>query len=145
MDPLTAVSLAATVLQFVDFGSKIVSKGYHLYKAADGSLSENEQLAYVITDLKSLNARLKHHEKLSCRTRDEQTLEDLSYRCSAIADVLLTKLDKLKVEKGVKFRKWKSFRQALKSVWTKEELDKLAEILSGYRNQLEFHVLLSMR
>jgi hypothetical protein len=108
-------------------------------------LSENEQLAYVIKDLKSINARLKHHEKSSYRNRDEQTLEELSYRCSAIVDVLLTKLDKLKVEKGVKFRKWKSFRQALKSVWTKEELDKLAEILSGYRNELEFHVLLSMR
>jgi hypothetical protein len=62
LDPMSAVSLAATIVQFVDFSSKIVSKGYHLYKSADGVLPENERLRYVITDLKSLNSKLQRHE-----------------------------------------------------------------------------------
>lgn len=31
LDPLTALSLAASVVQFVDFGGKIVSEAYQIY------------------------------------------------------------------------------------------------------------------
>jgi hypothetical protein len=142
LDALSAVSLAATIVQFVDFSSKIVSKGYHLYKSADGALPE---LGYVIRDLKSLNARLQYPEISSCLTRDEQSLEDLSSQCSTIATELLGRLEKLSVEQNGRNRKWKSFRQALKSVWSKEALDEMKTTLSGYRSQLELHVLLSLR
>jgi hypothetical protein len=106
LDALSAVSLAATIIQFVDFSSKIVSKGYHLYESADGVLSENARLGYVIADLKSLNTRLQKHEKLGCLTKEEQ---------------------------------------ALKSVWNKKALDEMAATLSEYRNQIELHILLSLR
>lgn len=145
MDPLTAVSLAGTIVQFVDFSSKIVSKGYHLYTSGEGSLPENERLNYVTSDLKALSMRLKHHDRLGCSTKDEQALEDMASRCSAISDELLAKLEKLRVSKNAKHRRWKSFRQALKSVWSKEDLDRLAATLREYRDQLEFHILLSLR
>jgi hypothetical protein len=145
LDALSAVSLAATIIQFVDFSSKIVSKGYHLYESADGVLSENARLGYVIADLKSLNTRLQKHEKLGCLTKEEQALEDLSSQCSIIAKELLERLDKLNVEANTKNRKWKSFRQALKSVWNKKALDEMAATLSEYRNQIELHILLSLR
>jgi hypothetical protein len=41
MDPLTALSVAACVVQFVDYGTKLLSKGRELYKSADGALWEN--------------------------------------------------------------------------------------------------------
>jgi hypothetical protein len=145
LDALSAVSLAASIVQFVDFSSKIVSKGYHLHRSAEGVLPENARLAYVIADLKDLNTKLQCHERLGCLTRDEQALEDLSSQCSALATELLGRLEKLKVEQNVKNRKWKSFRQALKIVWGKEALDQMAATLSDYRSQLELHVLLSLR
>ncbi|KAH8786794.1 hypothetical protein F5882DRAFT_326431 [Hyaloscypha sp. PMI_1271] len=145
LDALSAVSLAATIVQFVDFSSKIVSKGYHLHRSAEGVLPENARLAYVIADLKDLNIKLQCHERLGCLTRDEQALEDLSSQCSTLATELLGRLEKLKVEQNVKNRKWKSFRQALKIVWGKEALDQMAATLSDYRSQLELHVLLSLR
>jgi hypothetical protein len=128
-----------------DFGSKIVSKGYHLSESATGALSENEQLRSVIIDLNALNTRLQQGQKLRYSTKDEKALEDLSVQCSAIADELLFKLNKLKVAEGARFRKWKSFRQALKSVWNKEDLDKMAATLSEYRRQLGLHILVSLR
>jgi len=145
MDPLSALSLAATLVQLVDFTSKIVSKGYHIYKAADSALPENATLEYIVTDLQNLNARLMHHDRLSCATKDEQALEDLSTSCTMIANEVVSRLNKLKVAGDIKYRKWKSVRQALKSVWNKEELDAMATKLSEYRNQLEFHVLLSLK
>ncbi|KAE8446759.1 hypothetical protein EG329_011664 [Mollisiaceae sp. DMI_Dod_QoI] len=145
MDPLSALSLAATLVQLVDFTSKIVSKGYHIYNDTDQALPQNVALEYLVTDLQNLNARLHHHDRLSCATRDEQALEDLSASCAVLADELVSRLNKLKVADDAKHRKWKSFRQALKSVWSKEELDAMAAKLFEYRNQLEFHVLLSLK
>lgn len=123
MDPLSALSLAATIVQLVDFTSKIVSKGYHIYNTTDTALPENAALEYIVTHLQNLNARLKHHNRLSCATKDKQALEDLSTNCTMVANEVVSRLNKLKVANNAKHRKWKSFRQALKSVWSKEELD----------------------
>jgi hypothetical protein len=43
MDPLTALSVAAAVVQFVDYGTKVLSKAHGAYKAADGSFLENRE------------------------------------------------------------------------------------------------------
>ena len=145
LDPMSALSLAASIVQFVDFSSKIVSKGCHLYKSADGTLPENEQLRFMITDLRDLNRRLRHHERLGCLTEHEHALENLSSRCEEMGNVLLGKLATLQVANDAKFRKWKSFRQGLKMVWSKEGLDEMAATLSEYRSQLELHILLSLR
>lgn len=145
LDAFSAVSLAATIVQFVDFSSKIVSKGYHLYRSADGILPENARLGYVIADLKDLNARLQVCENVDCLTKDEQSLADLSSQCSEVATELMRRLEKLSVEQHAKNRRWRSFRQALKSVWSKEALDEMAKTLSRYRSQLQLHILLSLR
>jgi hypothetical protein len=145
LDAMSALSLAATIVQFVDFSSKVVSKGCHLYKSPDGALPENEQLRFMITDLRDLNRRLQHHETLGCLTKEERALEDLSSRCEEIGTELLGKLATLQVANEAKFRKWKSFRQGLKTVWSQEGLDKMAASLSDYRSQLELHILLSLR
>lgn len=62
-----------------------------------------------------------------------------------VADELLGRLEKLKVAKEAKHRKWKSFRQALKTVWNKKDLDDLSARLSAFRDELQFHILLSLR
>ena len=69
LDVLSAVLLAATIVQFVDFSSKIVLKGYHLYASASGALPENEQLGSVIIDLNALNTRLQQGQKLRFNER----------------------------------------------------------------------------
>lgn len=71
MDPLSALSLAATLVQLVDFTNKVVSKGYRVYNATDSALSQDVALEYIATDLQDLSARLKRHGKLSCATEDE--------------------------------------------------------------------------
>jgi hypothetical protein len=52
VDPISALSLAATIIQVVVFGSKIVSKGYHLNKSATGAFDENEALELVAANLR---------------------------------------------------------------------------------------------
>ncbi len=98
-------------------------------------------------DFQGLTKRLEaaNASQLVAATVEEKALTDLSKRCVQLGDELLWRLNQLKVSKDAKRRVWKSFRQALKIVWSKEELDDMAATLSTYRNQLEFHILLSMR
>ncbi|PVH84734.1 hypothetical protein DL98DRAFT_584281 [Cadophora sp. DSE1049] len=44
MEAFAALGLAAAVIQFVDFSSKLVSKGQQLYHSTDGALLENTEM-----------------------------------------------------------------------------------------------------
>jgi hypothetical protein len=59
LDPLTALSVAGTIVQFVDFSSKILSHTAEFYNSAEGALSTNEELELVTADLSNLLARLR--------------------------------------------------------------------------------------
>lgn len=47
LDPLTALSLTGNLIQFIDFSNKLVSKSREIYRAADGTLSENLETEIV--------------------------------------------------------------------------------------------------
>ena len=145
MDPLTAFSLACGIVQFVDFSSKLVSKGYELSISAEGALAENLDLETVTTDLSRLADRLSQNEELTCFTEDQQELRDLASSCQTLADQLMDKLQKLKVDKAAKYRRWKSIRQALKTVWSKKDLDEMVAKLATFRSQLELRLLVSLK
>jgi hypothetical protein len=58
LDPLTALSLAASIVQLVDFSNKVLSDSYEVYKA--GSTSEHEDIKSITTDLSALVDRIQH-------------------------------------------------------------------------------------
>jgi hypothetical protein len=125
MAALDALSLAATIVQFDDFASKLVSKGHHVYRSVDGALPHKFEMEAVATDLSHLTVRLRSRQSLGnpyALTEDERALEALAEKCNEIATTVLGRLDKLKIKKEERHRGWKSVRQALKSVWNKKEL-----------------------
>ncbi len=65
MDPLTALSLAGTIVQFVDFGCKLLAKGRELYKSSTGVLTVNEELELTTTDLRALIEKMQKPFKAS--------------------------------------------------------------------------------
>lgn len=58
MDPLTILSVAANVVQFIDFSSKLVSTGHKLYKSASGALVENLELEAIAKSLQQLSGKV---------------------------------------------------------------------------------------
>ena len=60
LDPLSALSVAASVVQFLDFGNKIVSKGIQAYKSNDGALIENAEIEEATQRLAQLSKFSKH-------------------------------------------------------------------------------------
>jgi hypothetical protein len=146
LDPMSAVSLASSIVQFIDFSGKIVSKGRRIYLSAEGALPKNLELGVVTNDLSRLAGALRKAALDRTKSNDdEKSLQTISDECAKIADILLERLEKLKVKSDAKHRGWKSVRQALKSVWSKEELEELAARLWMFRDQLQFQVLVSMK
>jgi hypothetical protein len=155
MDGLSALSVAASVAQFIEFGASLVSKSKEIYHSADGLPIQQLEAATAAKRLVILSERIKTARQLEhARTEesfredgsaDEQALEAICDGCISVSKQLILKLEKLKVNDARKHRKFKSFRQALKSVWSKQAVDEIAGRLKAFQTELEAHTLVSLR
>jgi hypothetical protein len=161
IDPLSALSVAACVVQFVDFAHRIVSKGRQLYSSPNGALRDNEETETATKHLQSLAETLKEsieeipptkrapparaNKRVKDEYRQEVRLRQICAECDDLSTELMQRLRDLKVPKGEEHRKWRSFRQALKSVWSKKEVDEMATKLDGLRKELDSQVLVLLR
>ena len=150
LDPLSALSAAAAVLQFVEFGSMLLAKSHELHKSTDGASASNSELETTAEELQQLVHRLSR-PLASIKSQDttlddtEAALVSLTKQCSNAAEEFLCTLRKLKVSEGSSNRRWRSFQQALKCLWKKERLEAMENRLQGFRERLIVHVLASMR
>ena len=154
MDPLSALSLAGTIVQFVDFGSKLLSESSQLYKSSLGKLEAHEELELVTGDLQCVIVKLRETfnlvsgEPCGPLQQNDQFQEDSFHKiCEEaleIADELLNRLKRLKVKDG-KYRAWESLKAAVKIAWSKEEISSLRQRLSIFRESLHSRLMLSMK
>jgi hypothetical protein len=163
LDHMSALSVAAAVVQFIDYGTKVVSKGKELYKSPDGALYENVELEAASCRLQSLSRKMLaslHPEQLGALSEAETALENICHGCNEVSKLLVSRLDYIQLPKDLADpddsdgnnafrekaqRKWHSFRQALKTVWSKKEIDEIADRLARLRTELDTHVLMSLR
>ncbi|PMD34239.1 hypothetical protein L207DRAFT_138175 [Hyaloscypha variabilis F] len=149
MDPFSALSVAANIVQFIVYGINIVSKGNQLYKSTDGALIENVELQEATIRLQQLSRNfdksLDQSLSQGLSAQNDESIQKICGECKAVSKELVEKLERLKVPEGHPHKKWKSFRQALKSVWTKERIEDIAQRLSQLRIELDSHVLVSLR
>jgi hypothetical protein len=151
LDPLTALSLAGTVVQFVDFSTKLVTKTYELYKSRNGCLRVNEELEEVTLNLKMLALKLKRPLVLGDeQDEDAQALEKLCDACVRIADELVERLDRVKIH--AKSGSFRSMKEALLAAFRDGpqkdpagELDSLVRRLQMHENALKTRVLVDLR
>lgn len=64
-------------------------------------------------------------------------------RSSVLAAELLGQLGRMKIK--VKHRKWKCFKEAIKSTWNEDALQALVKRLATLRKMVEMHVLVALR
>lgn len=135
LDPFSALSLAATIVQFVDFSSKLISDTAELYRSAEGNLASNIELSTIVTDLSTLSSDLEVRDRdQSAYSKDERALTNLAVQCRELSTKLLDILGDLRV-KGP-HKKWKSVRRALRSVWKESEIREIQKRLDSFRSQL---------
>lgn len=165
LDPLSALSVAAAVVQFIDFARTIVCKSKEIYRVTNGILPEEsdaksaaERLADLAQELetpvlftdfaKEALAAMPDTIRDEMRVRYQRMndrLGSIRRECYTLSQELSQKLSQLEIPPRAQFRRWKSFRRALKSVWGKNEIDAAAGRLDKLRKDLETHVLAVVR
>ncbi|KAH6962652.1 hypothetical protein BKA56DRAFT_679437 [Ilyonectria sp. MPI-CAGE-AT-0026] len=144
LDPISAVGLAAGILQFVDFTSRLVSVVHEFSETCNDSTVENCDIEAVTRSLVSLTTQLSEGNRVSQTSEsvaDEQ-IAKLGSACEGTCSELLETLEKLKG--GSKKPKWKSIIQALGTVWQKEKIDSLRARLAEYRAGINTALLVSL-
>jgi hypothetical protein len=141
MDPLTALSVAGTIIQFVDFGNKLLKNSVQLYKSSRGSLKANEELELITGDLKCVISKLREAFSSSPagpvigQNSFQGNFVEICDEAAKIAAELLERLNGLKVKDG-KYRTWESLKAAVKAAWSKEEIQGLERRLSLLKESL---------
>ena len=145
LDPLTAISLASAIVQFVDFSGKVLSKARELNQSNDNPKFDAYEA--VASDLLQLSGKLKNglHTVGQDRSPSEsdKALEALCSGCISVAEKMTAQLESLKVCDGDS--KWRVLVQAAKSVRSKKELDELSAQLDVLRSQLQLRVFVSFK
>ncbi|THV45359.1 hypothetical protein BGAL_0498g00040 [Botrytis galanthina] len=101
--PLSTLSLAATIVQFVDFGSRIIATATELHHSSEGALANNLELSTIISDLSSISNGLSVRssgQRMHSYNKDELALMGLTSQCKELSDKLLHDLDGLNIKKA---------------------------------------------
>ncbi|KAG6358707.1 hypothetical protein INS49_012225 [Diaporthe citri] len=89
MDPMTVLSIAAAVVQFVDFGTSLFSGAREMYKSASGQPQDIIQLTTLVYDLSQFS---KSIQEASDKAKSTQKSYDLTEEnlCRVCANCLQT-------------------------------------------------------
>ncbi|KAI1110172.1 hypothetical protein F5Y14DRAFT_429919 [Nemania sp. NC0429] len=142
MDPLTAVSLAAAVVQFTDYGVRLLTDTLRVYKSASGIVPEVVELKTVVDDMRQLSQsiREKSDQLASTRTRthnSKQKLLQLCRRCQELSDELADIVGRLQT-RGTKSLNLaiESFVVAIRKVQSEDSIKTLRHKISEVREQI---------
>ena len=145
MSGLEAIGVAAAILQFVDFGSKLLVTGYDVYKSQTGATSQAIHTQSLCTELESISAQLGQAPLGGVTLSDkEQSLWRLADRAHDLAWHLELLLNSLKLKKGT-FKSWGAIRQSWRILHQKDKIAELAAQLEEIRSLMDTNLLLLLR
>lgn len=140
MEPCSAISLAAAIVQFIQFGCSIMSKACEIYKSPSGSSSDHVELEIVANDTKELCGRLCTPPiEISNVEIEHEPLVKMAKQCREAADEILNAVARAQA-KGEKCRKWRSFRQALMGALRKDEVDCLQKKMRTLQSRIKLQM-----
>ena len=161
LDPLSALGVAGNVVQFVEFGWKLVAESREIYHSVEGLSGDFVDMELVVTTLRALSYNLgrtplatdiiSNKQRLSPSTNDSisakkdvEVWRELAGACYETAGELLDMVHGLKVTNGPQ-KRWRSFQQALKAAWKKEQIKKLHDRLEGFRKTITTQLISTLR
>lgn len=132
MDPISAVSFAATILQIVEFSWNLVRGSYKIYESATGQSAENAQISAIVEDLKEATKTLQSDVKADSPHREP--LKKLASDCATASNELSDVLKDLERKEGNKV--WRSLEAKWKTMRKEKKLADIEQRLSSFRLEL---------
>jgi hypothetical protein len=146
MDPVSTLSLAAAIVQFVDFGCRVLGKSHEIYKSASGNLAEDVETQSVTEQLKVLTGKID--QAIDCEVsgwnESEKDLKRMARICGTTSSELLCMLEEL-ARNSSRFRSWDSFKKAFRSMRKRADIEKLKDRLEKMKSQLSLLMLHAFR
>ena len=147
LETVAAIGLASSVITFVEFTTRVASKGKEYYASTDGILKEHKDLLLLLQSFERLSDGMvtsfhgiPPQERL---VREQKALVAAACNCQRIAVEFKEALATLVA--GYPDRKWDCLRHALKTVWSKQSLDRRLANLRLAREDLIVHLLVVIR
>ena len=130
---MTALGLAGNIVQFLDFGTKLISSRVELYTSSPGTLRVSDELELIIAEISALTDTLSSEQNLGTN------FQKICNEASSLAGEIRQRLEKIKIDEikaeerqlhGKKaekqygliiYRKWESLQKALLAAWTADE------------------------
>lgn len=138
MEAVAAIGFAGSILQFIEFASKVLATGKEVYQNADGALRDNVAIEAIVRHLDDIHNRIQGYSSVS-----SPAAQTLQKECSSLIKELLNALDNLKAKGGLS--RWKSIKKGLKAVRSKAQIEqwfrRLESIREAYNTQLEVRIL----
>lgn len=147
MDPISAFSLAASVINVVDYGTRVLSNTYEIYQSKSGHTLRDVELTTLSRDLTGLSKQLERrlHDAKSSPGATDSALLDLCQRCMEASTELQSAINGLQAKGTTKINiAASSFVSALKAIWTESEIEKLRARLTEIRSQMTIAILASL-
>jgi hypothetical protein len=144
MESLTTLGLAANIVQFVDYSTRLLAEASEVYHSATGLSKEYVELRDVADNLKDLVERLVAPTNPGPTSSAQAEISKIALSAKTVAKDLISTIETLKVNDGSK-KGWRSFRQALSTLWNKEKIVGLQKRLDAFRDQLSIQILAHVR
>ncbi|KAL1641927.1 hypothetical protein SLS58_005763 [Diplodia intermedia] len=147
MDPVSAFSLAAGVIQVVDYGTRLLSTTYEIYQSESGKTARDVELSTLSQGLSDVSEQLKNRlcDAKKAPAASENALLDLCRRCVEASAELQSAVNALEARGTTRVGiAASSFVSALRSIWTESEVDRLRGRLTEIRSQMTIATLVSV-
>jgi hypothetical protein len=129
-DPITILSLVASVITFVDFGYKVISGSNSVRSSVKGMTVDVTRLDDVVEEIRRLNnsvtAQLAGRSKL---TKLEEHVLDMVREAELVNTRLRREIKKLTMRTDPRFKHLESGRVAIQSLWSHKDLQILGKEL----------------
>jgi hypothetical protein len=140
MNPYPALGLAADVIKFLDFGSKLLSDARDIRNSAKGMSAEHADLDAITANLSELCSNLAGTEPPSYRSSaDEKAIHTLARSAKDIGDELRSSLQRVQ-RPNARNSHLSSVRQSLQWILNRD-VGRLRARLDEIRSQLSMHLI----
>ncbi|CAK7205388.1 hypothetical protein SEUCBS139899_008159 [Sporothrix eucalyptigena] len=160
MDPLTALGLASSVVQFVDFGLKLFSASAEIAGSASGAAGHNLELENVYTKLQTFTSKLElnladsepspptdglpaaialGNAHIKAIRPHVAAIQQIAADCRAVCSQLLDVVKGLRVDPKASNRRLRSLGAALKTAFRTEKIAGLEARLKRFQELLALH------
>ncbi|KAI4684295.1 uncharacterized protein J4E84_006283 [Alternaria hordeiaustralica] len=140
MDPISALSIATSVVTFIDFTVKVVLLGHEIYQ--EGTTVGVSEIEHRAQELKSwVNGLRAPISGRKDSLKDEyEAFDRIIAGCAEVGTEIIKYLEDL-IPKANKRSVWKSVNIALRTILKKEQIEGLVSRLEGYQQDLSLRLL----